>query len=46
MEDLFYGLLVDIYYAEKQITRALPKMIALATNRDLTERSASAPQRD
>ena len=36
MEDLFLHGLQDIYYAEKQITKALPKMIALATNRDLT----------
>jgi ferritin-like metal-binding protein YciE len=36
MEDLFLHSLQDIYYAEKQITKALPKMIELATNRDLS----------
>lgn len=36
MDDLFIHGLQDIYYAEKQITKALPKMIDLATNRDLS----------
>jgi ferritin-like metal-binding protein YciE len=36
MEDMFLHGLQDIYYAEKQITKALPKMIASATNRDLS----------
>jgi len=35
MEDLLLHGLQDIYYAEQQITKALPKMIDLATNRDL-----------
>lgn len=35
MEDLFLHSLQDIYYAEQQITKALPKMIEKATNRDL-----------
>jgi len=35
MEDLFQHGLQDIYYAEQQITKALPKMIEKATNRDL-----------
>ena len=35
MEDLFLHGLQDIYYAENQITKALPKMIEMATNRDL-----------
>ena len=35
MEDLFLHGLQDIYYAENQITKALPKMIEKATNRDL-----------
>lgn len=35
MEDLFLHGLQDIYYAEQQITKALPTMIAQATNRDL-----------
>jgi ferritin-like metal-binding protein YciE len=36
MEDLFLHSLQDIYYAENQITKALPKMISMATNRDLS----------
>lgn len=36
MEDLFNHGLQDIYYAENQIAKALPKMIDLATNRDLS----------
>ena len=35
MNDLFLHQLQDIYYAEQQITKALPKMIDKATNRDL-----------
>ena len=35
MDDLFLHSLQDIYYAEHQITKALPKMIDKATNRDL-----------
>lgn len=35
MEDLLLHGLQDIYYAEQQITKALPKMIEKATNRDL-----------
>jgi ferritin-like metal-binding protein YciE len=35
MDDLFFHQLQDIYYAEQQITKALPKMIDQATNRDL-----------
>ncbi|WOH49490.1 ferritin-like domain-containing protein [Bradyrhizobium sp. sBnM-33] len=36
MEDMFVHGLQDIYYAERQITKALPKMIEKATNRDLS----------
>jgi ferritin-like metal-binding protein YciE len=36
MDDLFLHVLQDIYYAEKQIVKALPDMIEKATNRDLT----------
>ena len=36
MDDLFLHVVQDIYYAEKQITKALPDMIAKATNRQLT----------
>ena len=35
MEDMFVHGLQDIYYAEQEITKALPKMIEKATNRDL-----------
>ena len=35
MDDLLVHQLQDIYYAEQQITKALPKMIDKATNRDL-----------
>jgi ferritin-like metal-binding protein YciE len=37
MDDLFLHGLQDIYYAENQIIKALPKMIEQATNRDLTK---------
>ena len=36
MDDLLLHGLQDIYYAEQQITKALPKMIEKAVNRDLT----------
>jgi len=35
MEDLFLHALQDVYYAENQIVKALPKMIDKATNREL-----------
>jgi ferritin-like metal-binding protein YciE len=35
MDDLLLHGLQDIYYAEQQITKALPKMIDKASNRDL-----------
>jgi ferritin-like metal-binding protein YciE len=37
MDDLFLHGLQDIYYAEQQITKALPKLIEKATNRDLSK---------
>lgn len=37
MDDLFLHTLQDIYYAEKQILKALPEMIEKATNRELTQ---------
>src|SRR3979411_468285 len=37
MDDLFLHGLQDIYYAENQIVKSLPKMIEKATNRDLTK---------
>ena len=36
MDDLFLHVLQDIYYAEQQIVKSLPKMIEKATNRELT----------
>jgi ferritin-like metal-binding protein YciE len=33
MEDLFLHQLQDIYYAEQQLTKAIPKMAELATRR-------------
>ena len=35
MEDLFLHQLEDIYYAEQQLTKAIPKMAGMATNGDL-----------
>lgn len=37
MEDLFLHQLQDIYYAEQQITKSLPKMIDKATNGELKQ---------
>jgi len=37
MDDLLLHGLKDVYYAENQITKALPKMIDKATNRDLSK---------
>ena len=37
LDDLFVHTLRDIYYAEKQITKALPKMIDKATNAALKQ---------
>src|SRR6201989_2735073 len=37
MDDLLLPGLQDIYYAENQIVKALPKMIDKATNRDLSK---------
>ncbi|MBB3592872.1 ferritin-like metal-binding protein YciE [Rhizobium sp. BK529] len=35
LEDLFYDTLKDIYYAERQIVRALPKMARAAQSQEL-----------
>lgn len=35
MEDLFQTMLQDVYYAEKQLTRALPKMAKEAQDEEL-----------
>jgi ferritin-like metal-binding protein YciE len=37
LDDLFVHTLRDIYYAEKQITKALPEMIDKATNPELKQ---------
>jgi len=37
MDDLFLHGLKDIYYAENQIIKSLPKLIEKGTNRDLTK---------
>ena len=37
MDDLFTHMLQDIYYAEQQITKALPKMAAKATDPQLKQ---------
>jgi len=37
MEDLFVHTLRDIYYAEKQIVKALPEMIETSTNSQLKQ---------
>jgi ferritin-like metal-binding protein YciE len=36
MDDLFLHTLQDVYYAENQIVKALPKLIEKATNRELS----------
>ncbi len=36
MDDLFLHVVQDVYYAEHQILSALPDMIELATNRELS----------
>ena len=37
MNDLFVHQLQDIYYAEKQLVKALPKMAAKATDKQLKQ---------
>jgi ferritin-like metal-binding protein YciE len=37
MDDLLLHTLQDIYYAESQIVKSLPKLIEKATNRDLSQ---------
>ncbi|MGZ8398993.1 MAG: YciE/YciF ferroxidase family protein, partial [Gemmatimonadales bacterium] len=37
LDDLFVHTLQDIYYAEQQITKALPKMIAKVTDPQLKQ---------
>jgi ferritin-like metal-binding protein YciE len=37
MEDLFYGVMQDVYYAEKQLLKTLPKLAKKATNNQLEQ---------
>ncbi|HZS65010.1 MAG TPA: ferritin-like domain-containing protein [Xanthobacteraceae bacterium] len=37
MEDLFYGLLQDVYFAEKQLLKTLPKLSKKAADGQLAE---------
>ena len=46
MDDLFLHTLQDVYYAENQIVKALPKMIDKATNRELAAGLRKPPARD
>jgi uncharacterized protein DUF892 len=41
LKDLFHGTLKDIYFAEKQILRALPKMAKAAQSDDAGVRNSS-----
>ena len=45
LEDLFTETLKDIYFAEKQILRALPKMAKEATSPSSSRRSRSIATR-
>jgi hypothetical protein len=42
MNDLFVHQLQDIYYAEKQLVKALPKMAEKATEKQLKQNACSA----
>ena len=44
LHDLFLHTLQDIYYAENQITKALPKMIDKATDPQLKQSFELHPQ--
>jgi ferritin-like metal-binding protein YciE len=44
MDELFHSLLQDVYYAEKQLLKALPKLAKKSTNINLQE--AFATHRD
>lgn len=37
MDDLFVHMLRDVYYAEHQLLKAIPELIELATNRELSQ---------
>jgi Domain of unknown function (DUF892) len=46
MDDLLLHGLKDMYYAENEIVKSLPKLIEKATNRDLIERPQGPPGGD
>ncbi len=46
LDDLFVHTLQDIYYAEKQITKALPTMISKATDPQLKKGFENSSDRD
>ena len=46
LDDLFVHTLQDIYYAEQQITKALPKMIEKATDPQLKQGFPDTPGGD
>ena len=46
MDDLFVHQLQDIYYAEKQLVKALPKMADKATDKQLKQGFHDASRRD
>ena len=46
LEDLFVNLLKDIYYAEKQILKALPKMAKNADSDELRQGLRASSQGD
>ena len=37
LDDLFYGLLQDVYFAEKQLLKTLPQMAKKASNNELAQ---------
>jgi len=37
LEDLLYGVLQDVYYAEKQLLKTLPKMAKQASSKELSQ---------
>ena len=46
LEDLFLDTLKDIYYAEKQIVKALPKMAKSGAGSEAEVRLRETPNRD
>src|SRR5436305_12364774 len=43
MDDLFHGLLQDVYFAEKQLLKTLPKLQKKSTNEKLQEAFTTHP---